>query len=126
MNNSRILSIKNAKFSGYYFYMNLNIKRNFQICISVPLMAFLGSAVSISNSSLTDLPNSSFIPSKIVRKFFSDESKYLNAQKYYWLNYSCETPKITENTNTLLTVFQICINTFHGITIISIYREFCN
>ena len=25
VNNSRILSIKNAKFSGYYFYMNLNI-----------------------------------------------------------------------------------------------------
>ena len=37
VNNLRILSIKNAKFSGYYFYMNLNIQRNFQICISVPL-----------------------------------------------------------------------------------------
>ena len=86
-------------------------------------MAFLGSAVSISNSSLTDL---SIITSRILRKYFSDESKYLNTQKYYWLNYSCETPKITENTNTLLTVFQICINIFHGITIISIYREFCN
>ena len=29
--------IKNAKLSGYYFYMNLNIWGNFQICISVPL-----------------------------------------------------------------------------------------
>ena len=29
--------IKNAQFSGYYFYMNLNIQRDFQICISVPL-----------------------------------------------------------------------------------------
>ena len=37
MNNSRILSIKNAKFSGYYFYLNWNVWRNFQICISVPL-----------------------------------------------------------------------------------------
>ena len=29
------------KFSGYYFYMNLNIQRNFQICISVPLLVFI-------------------------------------------------------------------------------------
>ena len=37
MNNSRILRIKNAKFSGYYFYVNWNIQKDFQICISVPL-----------------------------------------------------------------------------------------
>ena len=37
VNNSRILTIKNAKFSEYYVYMNLNIWENFQICISVPL-----------------------------------------------------------------------------------------
>ena len=36
-NNSRILSIKNAKFSGYCFYMSTNIYGNFEICISVPL-----------------------------------------------------------------------------------------
>ena len=41
VNNLRILSIKNAKFSGYYFYMNLNIQRNIQICISVPLTNLL-------------------------------------------------------------------------------------
>ena len=29
--------IKNAKFPGYYFDMNLNIWGDFQICISVPL-----------------------------------------------------------------------------------------
>ena len=29
--------IENAKFSGYYFYLNLNIWADFQICISVPL-----------------------------------------------------------------------------------------
>ena len=29
--------IKNAKFSGYYFDMNLIILGDFQICISVPL-----------------------------------------------------------------------------------------
>ena len=37
-NNSRILSIKNAKFSGYCFYININTYRDFQICISVPLI----------------------------------------------------------------------------------------
>ena len=36
-NNSRILSIQNAKFSGYHFSINANIWRDFQICISVPL-----------------------------------------------------------------------------------------
>ena len=30
--------IENAKFSGYYFYINLNIYADFQICISVPLI----------------------------------------------------------------------------------------
>ena len=29
--------IENAKFSGQYFYINLNIQADFQICISVPL-----------------------------------------------------------------------------------------
>ena len=36
-NNSRILRIYNAKFSGYYFYMNTNNWRDFQICISLSL-----------------------------------------------------------------------------------------
>ena len=36
-NDLRILKIQNANFSGYYFYMNTNIWRDFQICISVPL-----------------------------------------------------------------------------------------
>ena len=36
-NNSRIFRIKNVKYSGYYFYINTNIARGFQICISVPL-----------------------------------------------------------------------------------------
>ena len=37
MNDSRIITIKNARFSGYYFRMNLNVLGDFQICISVPL-----------------------------------------------------------------------------------------
>ena len=32
-----ILTIKNAGLLWYYFYMNLNIWRDFQICINVPL-----------------------------------------------------------------------------------------
>ena len=36
-NNPSSLRVKNAEFSGYCFYMNPYISRNFQICISVPL-----------------------------------------------------------------------------------------
>ena len=35
--NPRVLRIKNAKFSGYFFRINTNIHGDFQICISVPL-----------------------------------------------------------------------------------------
>ena len=48
MNNSRILRIQNAKFSGYHFYMNTNIWRDFQISISVPLIALKLDSVSIN------------------------------------------------------------------------------
>ena len=41
VNNSRILTIKNAKLSGYYFYMSLNRMRDFQIRISVPLIPLM-------------------------------------------------------------------------------------
>ena len=36
VNNSRILRIKDVKFSGYCIYLNTNIWVDFQICISVP------------------------------------------------------------------------------------------
>ena len=36
VNNSRILRIKNTKFSGYYFNTNTNVQGDFQFCISVP------------------------------------------------------------------------------------------
>ena len=41
INNYRNFKIKNAEFSGCYFYMNLNIQGDFQISISVPLRVFL-------------------------------------------------------------------------------------
>ena len=33
--------INNAEFSGYYFWTNLNIWGDFQICISVPLRTYI-------------------------------------------------------------------------------------
>ena len=57
-NNSRILRIQNAKFSGYYFYMDTNIWRDFQICINVPLIeTFLVEAIpfSVSTFSLAEV-----------------------------------------------------------------------
>ena len=41
VNNSRILRIQNGKFSGYHFYMSTTKYRDFQICISVPLIFFM-------------------------------------------------------------------------------------
>ena len=32
------MPIKNAKFPGNYFFIKANTKRDFQICISVPLI----------------------------------------------------------------------------------------
>ena len=37
VNNWKTLRIKDAEFSGYYFYMNTKMQGDFQICISVPL-----------------------------------------------------------------------------------------
>ena len=42
VDNLRILMIKSGKLSGYYFYMNQNMYGDFQICISVPLIKFVG------------------------------------------------------------------------------------
>ena len=41
-----------GKFSGYYFYMNLNIWGDFQICISVPLNFLLVSRKNKVNSEI--------------------------------------------------------------------------
>ena len=38
VNNSRVLRIQNAKFSGYCFHMYTIIQAAFQICMSVPLI----------------------------------------------------------------------------------------
>ena len=54
MNNFRILSIKNAKFSKYHFYMNTNISRDLQICISVPLSDFLATLNTTKSLAITE------------------------------------------------------------------------
>ena len=48
-NNSRILRIKIANFSEFYFYMNTNIKGVFQIYIIVPLRLKLRSSERVKN-----------------------------------------------------------------------------
>ena len=55
VNNSRILMIKNAKLSGYYCYINLNIWRDFQICISIYLIAAFTFLFFIITASLIDI-----------------------------------------------------------------------
>ena len=55
MNNSRILRTKNAKFSGYYFYLKTNVQGDFQICIRVPLKL---KEIKLSE---TKLPNFSLV-----------------------------------------------------------------
>ena len=56
INHWRILTIKIAKLSGYYFYMNLKMWRDFQICISVPLRkAFAFIVIIISQQSAREL-----------------------------------------------------------------------
>ena len=59
MNNLRILTIKNAKFSGYYFYMNLNIWGDFQIWISVLLTKIQN--LWAKNSRILRIQNAKFV-----------------------------------------------------------------
>ena len=69
-NNSIILRIRNAKFSGYYFYMNTNIKRDFQICFSVPLGL---ARVKALDQNLPEFIKPELVSSKLSRtvKFFN-------------------------------------------------------
>ena len=62
-NNSRILRTKNARFSGYCFYMNTNIYRDIRISISVPLSFKLKLIVfpSDKNSILKEWIQNTFI-----------------------------------------------------------------
>ena len=59
VNNSKILAIRNAKSLGRYVYMNLN--KDFQICISILLSAFL--PVKLSDYILKSV---FFVKSKLI------------------------------------------------------------
>ena len=86
MNNSRILTIKNAKFSGYYLYMNLNIWRNFQICINVPLRIDLDDWFHCNGMgySLIHLKTTCFkINLRSHVNCFNEETKVLNLPSKY-------------------------------------------
>ena len=71
-NSSIILRIRNAKFSGYCFYMNTNIKRDFQICFSVPLGLVRVKALD------QNLPE--FIKTELVSSKLSRTVKFFNLQ----------------------------------------------
>ena len=57
---------KNVEFSGYYFYMKMTIKEDFQICISVTLMC----GMSIEQKNVT----SRQLKWKIISKRHSKKS----------------------------------------------------
>ena len=66
MNNSRIFTIRNAKFSGFYFYTNLNIWGDFKICISVPLIIINIVLVNLGNQSIyTEIIDQKFPDNKL-------------------------------------------------------------
>ena len=66
VNNSRIPRTTNAKFSEYHFYLNANIYRDFQVCISVPLNIRLNfSVVLIQMKKYAKLEN---ITMRLMRK----------------------------------------------------------
>ena len=67
VNNSRILRIKNAKLSGFCFYIHKHIGR-FQICISVPLRK--GVIRNFPNSQENNCTRVSFLKDARLRKKF--------------------------------------------------------
>ena len=61
VNNSGILTIKNAKFSRYYFYMNLKLWEDFQNCISVPLTQKLSPVIQQGLVALQKLKHQAYL-----------------------------------------------------------------
>ena len=65
VNNSITLWIKNANFSGYYFYENTKIYGDFQICISVPLNFCLNFFTMYKNSLIRKI--------RLISKFMTSQ-----------------------------------------------------
>ena len=81
VNNSRIPTIKNAKFSRYYFYWNTNIWGYFQICISETLMRYQIPQRNINQSEI-GIDDNNFVSGPVVSLL----------QKTYYLEHSFSAP----------------------------------
>ena len=80
-NNSRILKIKNVKFSGYCFYMDTCIERDFKICISVPLNEDRLFTSSFHNNQFGKLKTK-------IKNSKSKKLKYRKSRTIFVLNYN--------------------------------------
>ena len=83
VNNSKILTIKNPKFPGYYFYMNLIIWGDFQICISVRL--------NIETINLDKKKNWDLVKSKWINTILTDSTYPSNAD-YFAFDFETKNP----------------------------------
>ena len=83
VNNSKILTIKNPKFSGYYFYMNLIIWGDFQICISVRL--------NIETINLDKKKNWDLVKGKWINTILTDSTYPSNAD-YFAFDFETKNP----------------------------------
>ena len=65
-NNSRILRIRNARFSGYCFHVITNIQVDSQICISVSLISELNLSQVIHKDTRTKYIEVSLVPLLLI------------------------------------------------------------
>ena len=99
VNNSIILRIKNAKFSGYCIYMSPNIYWNSQLCISVPLMitihilhiflAFLWADICDSNMSVISELVSWLKPFSWQNFTIYAKKEYKMFKRFFMNNWNC-------------------------------------
>ena len=83
-NNSRILRIRNARFSGYCFHVITNIQVDSQICISVSLISELNLSQVIHKDTRTKYIEVSLVPlllisniQALIQTFFASGNRTL-------------------------------------------------
>ena len=83
-NNSRILRIRNARFSGYCFHVMTNIQVDSQICISVSLISELNLSQVIHKDTRTKYIEVSLVPlllisniQALIQTFFASGNRTL-------------------------------------------------
>ena len=121
---------KNVEFSGYYFYMKMTIKEDFQICSSVTLMCGMSIEQKYCGCMLHHVnSNGKLFPSVIARKvtwycfyfccsFFDNDFWSLNW--HYWIWYflfetACE---FTSNNLHEWNIFKIGLSPTKGVVFI--------